>query len=76
MRDCLDSFLSVADRSAVTRSCKSRKFTLQIILKVLNVKNNSFYEIYDHQLLKTQAFKSENPKAIVFTKPKASKPLV
>jgi len=30
-------------------------------------KHNTYYEIYDHQLLKTQALKSENPKAVVFT---------
>ena len=29
-------------------------------------KHDSFYEIYDHQLLETQVLKSEEPKAIGF----------
>jgi len=29
-------------------------------------KYNSFYEIYDHQLLKTWALKSEKPKVVGF----------
>ena len=35
-------------------------------------KYNIFYKIYNHQLLKTRAFKSENPQGgLFFTKSKA-----
>ena len=34
-------------------------------------KHKSFYEIYDHQLLKTRVLKREKPKVLVFTKLKA-----
>ena len=36
----------------------------------LKPKYKRFYEIYDHQLLKTRVLKKENPK-MVLTKPKA-----